>query len=153
MLPSTVGRVPQNTADEVNEQIHRRTEESIAWTIRRGPVAVERRLAELDREWDIERLLEANASSIILVGLVLGTTANRKFLLVPAAVAAFLLLHALQGWCPPLPILRRLGVRTQAEIESERYALKAMRGDFAAAGKDGPRDRTAARMSLDSARG
>jgi len=153
MLPSTVGRVPQNTADEVNEQIHRRTEESIAWTIRRGPVAVERRLAELDREWDIERLLEANASSIMLVGLVLGTTANRKFLLVPAAVAAFLLMHALQGWCPPLPILRRLGVRTQAEIESERYALKAMRGDFAAAGKDGPRDRAAARMSLDSARG
>lgn len=152
MLPSTVGRVPQNTAAEVNEQIRRRTEESIAWTIRRGPVAVERRLAELDREWDIERLLEANASTIILAGLVLGTTANRKFLLVPAGVAAFLLLHALQGWCPPLPILRRLGVRTQAEIESERYALKALRGDFAETGRDEPRDRLASRMSLDAAR-
>jgi hypothetical protein len=38
--------------------------------------------------------------------------------------------HALQGWCPPLPLLRRLGVRTQQEIERERYALKALRGDF-----------------------
>jgi hypothetical protein len=37
----------------------------------------------------------------------------------------------LQGWCPPLPILRSLGVRTADEINEERYALKALRGDFA----------------------
>lgn len=48
----------------------------------------------------------------------------------PAVVAGFLLQHALQGWCPPLPVFRRLGFRTQAEIERERYALKALRGDF-----------------------
>ncbi len=30
--------------------------------------------------------------------------------------------------------------------------MKAMRGDFAEAGKDGPRDRAASRMSLESAR-
>lgn len=130
MLPSTVERVPQNTSEAVNDQIRRRTEESIARTIGSGPAAIERRLQELDEEWDTERLLEANASSIMLVGLVLGTTANRKFLLLPAAVAAFLLIHALQGWCPPLPMLRRLGVRTQPEIEYERYSLKAWRGDF-----------------------
>ena len=138
MLPSTVERVPQNTAHEVNEAIRRRTEASIAKTIGSGPAAIERRLRELDHEWDTERLLEANASSIMLVGLVLGTTANRKFLLLPVAVAAFLLMHALQGWCPPLPALRRLGVRTQSEIESERYALKAWRGDFARMGAREP---------------
>jgi hypothetical protein len=38
--------------------------------------------------------------------------------------------HALQGWCLPVPLLRRLGVRTQREIERERFALKALRGDF-----------------------
>jgi hypothetical protein len=38
--------------------------------------------------------------------------------------------HALQGWCPPLPILRRHGVRAAREIERERYAIKALRGDF-----------------------
>ena len=48
----------------------------------------------------------------------------------PVGVAAFLLQHALQGWCPPLPVFRWYGVRTQSEIEQERYALKAIRGDF-----------------------
>jgi hypothetical protein len=34
--------------------------------------------------------------------------------------------HALQGWCPPVPVLRRLGYRTQPEIEEERCALRAL---------------------------
>jgi hypothetical protein len=46
------------------------------------------------------------------------------------AVQGFFMQHALSGWCPPLPVLRRLGFRTQYEIEQERYALKALRGDF-----------------------
>jgi hypothetical protein len=29
-----------------------------------------------------------------------------------------------------VPVLRRLGVRTMDEINEERYALKALRGDF-----------------------
>lgn len=37
--------------------------------------------------------------------------------------------HALQDWCSPLPVLRRLGVRTAREIVEERFALK-LRGDF-----------------------
>jgi hypothetical protein len=45
-------------------------------------------------------------------------------------VAGFLLQHAVQGWCPPVPLFRRLGFRTAAEIDYERYALKALRGDF-----------------------
>ena len=48
----------------------------------------------------------------------------------PAVVAGFLLQHAAQGWCPPLPLMRRMGVRTRDEINQERYALKALRGDF-----------------------
>lgn len=39
-------------------------------------------------------------------------------------------MHALQGWCPPLPVFRCYGFRTAAEIDYERYALKAIRGDF-----------------------
>ena len=49
----------------------------------------------------------------------------------PVIVTAFLFQHAIQGWCPPLPILRRLGFRTAREIDTERTALKALRGDFA----------------------
>ena len=29
-----------------------------------------------------------------------------------------------------MPVFRRLGVRTAGEIDRERYALKALRGDF-----------------------
>jgi len=44
-------------------------------------------------------------------------------------VQSFYLQHSIRGWCPPLPLLRRLGYRTPMEIEQERAALKALRED------------------------
>lgn len=131
MIATTTTRVADTTTNCVNDTIRLRTEESIARAAAGGPVAIDRRLEELDREWSIERLLEANAASISLVGLALGATVDRRWLALPAVVATFLLQHAVQGWCPPVPVFRRLGVRTAAEIAEERYALKALRGDFA----------------------
>jgi hypothetical protein len=55
---------------------------------------------------------------------------GKKWLLVPAVVLPMLFYHAVQGWCPPLPLFRRLGVRTQREIDAEIYALRLLRGDF-----------------------
>jgi hypothetical protein len=130
MLPTNVERVPGNTADDVNAQIRRQTTDNVAHYGSRGDQTIERRLQQLDAEWDIERTLEANAATVALVGLGLGVLVDRRFLAVPALVAGFLLQHSLQGWCPPLPIFRRRGIRTQPEIEQERYALKAVRGDF-----------------------
>lgn len=130
MIPSTTQRVPQHTAEHVNEEIRRQTEKNVARYATGGSATIERRLQELDREWDMERTLEANASLIALIGLTLGASVNRKWFALPGIVAAFLLQHAVQGWCPPVPIFRRLGFRTQTEIEQERYALKALRGDF-----------------------
>lgn len=144
MIPSTAQRVPDNTAEHVNEEIRRRTEASIARCAAAGPEAIDRRLAELDREWDVERTLEANAATAVLVGLTLGATVDRKWFLFPAVVAGFLLQHAVQGWCPPLPIFRRYGVRTQTEIDYERYALKALRGDFRHLPADGEARNSAA---------
>jgi len=130
MIPSTVDRVPQQTAEHVNERIRRQTEERVRRCAAEGQAAIDRRLAELDREWDIERTLEANAATASLVGLTLGATVDRKWFIFPAVVAGFLLQHAVQGWCPPLPVFRRCGFRTASEIDYERYALKALRGDF-----------------------
>ena len=130
MFTSTSERVPQNTAEDVNQQIRRQTEQSLAECIRKGPAAIERRLAQLDDEWDIERFVETMAPTFSLIGLALGITADRKWLILPAVVQTFFLQHALQGWCPPVPVLRRFGVRTCDEINHERYALKALRGDF-----------------------
>ncbi len=130
MLPSTIDRVPAHTAAEINSQIHRQTEASIAKYASAESLAIEHRLRELDEEWDIERMLEANAATASLIGLVLGATVDRRWYVFPAVVAGFLLQHALQGWCPPLPIFRHYGVRTASEIDHERDALKALRGDF-----------------------
>jgi hypothetical protein len=139
MIPSTTMRVPEHTAEHLNEQIRRQTEEDVARYAAAGPEAIDRRLAELDHEWDIERTLEANAATLALIGVTLGATVDRRWLLLPGVVAGFLLQHAVQGWCPPLPVFRRLGVRTASEIARERYALKALRGDFRDMGAgDGP---------------
>jgi hypothetical protein len=125
-LPSTVNRVPAHTAEHVNQQIRRRTERSVEY-YRQHPQQIGRRLRELEREWDIERTLEANAATLVVAGAVLGLTVDRKFLGIPLVVGGFLLQHALQGWCPPLPVFRRLGLRTAAEIQDERSALEAIR--------------------------
>ncbi len=47
-----------------------------------------------------------------------------------SVIAMFLFSHALWGWCPSVPALRKLGVRTSEEICSEKTALKMLRGDF-----------------------
>jgi hypothetical protein len=130
MMPATADRVPMNTDACANRRIRLRTETNVARYAAMGPRAIERRLVELDYEWDVERYLETMAPSLTLTGLFLGTTVSRKWLLLPIAVQGMFLLHALQGWCPPLPVLRRMGVRTSDEINEERMALKALRGDF-----------------------
>ncbi|MWJ26973.1 DUF2892 domain-containing protein [Halomonas sp. ZH2S] len=129
MLPSTTSRVERNTAASVNREIQQRTEENIAY-FAENPHKIELRLHELEQEWDIERTLEANASTLNLVGITLAAAGYRRWLILPAAVSGFLLQHALQGWCPPIVILRKRGIRTSSEIDLERYALKALRGDF-----------------------
>jgi hypothetical protein len=129
MIPSTAERVPKHTAEHVNERIRRDTEDRVARLAAAGR-AIDQRLAELDHEWDIERTLEANAATASLVGLSLGATVDKRWFFFPAVVAGFLLQHAIQGWCPPVPVFRRMGFRTQTEIDYERYALKSLRGDF-----------------------
>jgi hypothetical protein len=96
-----------------------------------GRAMLTRRLEEVEQESDMERTLEANASTLALTGTVLAVVHSRRWLIVPGVVTAFLLQHALQGWCPPVALFRRLGIRTAREIAAERYAVKALRGDFA----------------------
>lgn len=116
-------RVRRSTPSAINAEIDRRTQANIRHFSGLGRQQVIQRIGELEREWDIERILETNAATLALTGLVLGLTVNRKWLWLPGVVLPFLLQHGLQGWCPPLPILRRLGVRTRGEIDREKYAL------------------------------
>ena len=130
MIPTTTARVPEHTADTVNLRIREQTVRDVERVAAGGAPAIDRRLQELDAEWDIERTLEANAASVAAIGSALALLVDRRFAVMPLIVGGFLLQHAVQGWCPPLPVFRRMGVRTQSEIDEERTALKALRGDF-----------------------
>jgi hypothetical protein len=135
-LSASARRVPEHTAEQVNRAIQQQTLGNIALYATHTE-DIGRRLEELDQEWDVERALETAASSFTLLGLGLGTFVHRRWYLFPAVVAGFLLQHALQGWCPPLSVIRRMGFRTRREIDVERYALKILRGDFKELASDG----------------
>jgi hypothetical protein len=124
-------RVREHTSEEVNRSIDEQTELRIAEYAGQDRSELTRRINELEGEWDMERYLEMNASALAFTGLVLGATVNKRWLALPGVVLPFLFQHAVQGWCPPVPVFRRLGVRTRKEIEREKYALKVLRGDFA----------------------
>jgi hypothetical protein len=124
-------RVRANTAPEINQSIDKKIEKNVRYYSGQPREKIARRIRELDEEWDIERILQAMASSLSLSGIMLGATVDRRWFVLPSLVLSFLLVHAIQGWCPPIPLLRRLGIRTREEIGRERYALKALAGDFA----------------------
>ena len=128
-LPTTRDRVPDNTADDVNKEIDAQITQRVRSALAQ-PADIPQRLRKLDEEWDIERAIEMNASALAFIGTALGFFVHPYWLALPALVTAFLFQHALQGWCPPVPILRRMGFRTSYEIERERQALKAVRGDY-----------------------
>lgn len=115
-------RVRKSTSDAANARIAQTTAERLHHIGYRR-FAIEKRLRELDQEWDVERIIEANASTLALTGIVLGLTVSKKFFVIPLAVTTFLLQHAIQGWCPPIPVLRHHGFRTVHEIERERHIL------------------------------
>ena len=127
-------RVRSVTARQHNTEIDNLIILNLEYYKSEGAAAIDTRIAELDHEWDVERTLELNAGALALTGLLFGTLVSRKWLILPALVGGFLIQHALQGWCPPIEVFRRMGVRTRPEIDREKYALKALRGDFSAAG-------------------
>lgn len=125
-------RIRSSSDPETNQQIDFETLLSIDETLEGGGDGIRRRIEELDREWDIERYLMTNASILAFSGVILAATVSRKWLVVPGVVTAFLLQHAVQGWCPPISVFRRMGIRSRKEIDREKFALKALRGDFQA---------------------
>lgn len=151
MLPDTADRVPQNTAASANKAIEDATRRAVEQYAKR-PEQISTRLDRLDAEWDVERTFELNASGLAFIGVVLAWLVSPWWLILPAVVTAFLFQHAIQGWCPPLPILRRLGFRTIREIDTERFALKALRGDFGPFPRTPAGDDTVAAHALQAAR-
>lgn len=123
-------RVRRHTAHEVLRRIDSDTAASLAHCAAAGPQAIAQRLDDLEREWDTDRVLEIEAATMGLLTLALAA-AKPRLRLLPGMVALAVMTHALTGRYLLMPLFRRLGVRTAREIERERHALKALRGDFA----------------------
>jgi len=119
-------RVRRHTSPNVNRAINQEMQGEVQAHAARDPREIDQRIRKLENEWDIERVLELHAAAIGLIGLVLGTAKNRKWLMLPGIVLSFLAVHVLEGSYPPLAVFRRFGMRTQREIEAEKYALKAL---------------------------
>ncbi|MDD4772400.1 MAG: DUF2892 domain-containing protein [Eubacteriales bacterium] len=124
VFPPTAKRVFLRTNSHVNKSIENRTNQNIRKYEGADSKTLTGRLKELDREWDTERILEVNASVLVFIGTALGFFVSRYWLIIPGAVSFYFLQHALQGWCPPLPIIRRMGIRTAAEISAEREIIQ-----------------------------
>src|SRR5687767_7264141 len=73
IVAPTATRVEKHTASAINRRIRLETYARLE-CIGHRRAAIQRRLEELDQEWDIERAIQLNAASLILAGTVLGMT-------------------------------------------------------------------------------
>ncbi|HEY1186860.1 MAG TPA: hypothetical protein VGE74_04340 [Gemmata sp.] len=95
-----------------------------------GPQAITDRLAQLDREWSAGRATKAFIGVMIVVGFGLTALLNPWWLVLPALGGMFLLQYAFgrSSWLGAT--FREMGLRSGQDIDQERFALRALRGDF-----------------------
>ena len=119
-------RVRNLTSPKVNQRIDDMVENRLQRFKAFDTGHIEHRMVELDREWDIDRTLMALFVALGGATWLLGEKVNKKFKYVFGLQMGFMLFHAYKGWCPPVSILRRMGVRTVREIDAEKAALKTI---------------------------
>jgi hypothetical protein len=134
-LQRRADRVREHSPQYINRRIAREIDIRVQHCLREGRDALLERLGELEREWDIDRVVMANfaivggtAYAVGLQRLTQSLPWRKKrtgWLYFFGAQMGFLLLHASIGWCPPVAVWRRIGVRTKVEIELERTLLLA----------------------------
>ncbi len=123
------GTPAQDMEEQAYQRIRQRTEESVAFYAARLD-QIESRLAELEQEWDVDRSMLAQVAGAAVAGGIMSLLFGRKWALPAAIWGAFGLYHAVTGWCACASMMHRAGMRTRCEVEEERTALKALRGDF-----------------------
>ena len=148
-MPADTDPVREHSGEKATRRLDRERLERIRRFATAPSDVASRHLYELDKQWDIERKLEANAATIMLLSTALAATRSKRWLVLSAVVPGFLLQHAIQGWCPPIEVFRRLGARSRNEIDAERTAIKALRGDFV--GLPDPTGPQAAEQALQAA--
>jgi hypothetical protein len=92
--------------------------------------SIEQRIDDLEAEWDGDRSLMLIASLLSLAGISLGLAVHSYWMIVPIISSLLVLQQSFQGWCLATPLLRKMKIRSRQEIEIEKHALKALRGDY-----------------------
>jgi hypothetical protein len=132
MLSTTTERVARNTSPKYRQQFEQQLRENICRYMSAERHEIDQRLAELDREWNIERAIELEAPAMIALGAILGLTRSRKWFGLSVFAATMVIFHNTQGWYPLLRVFQRMGFRSQNDIEEERMALRVLRKDHLA---------------------
>jgi hypothetical protein len=122
-------RVRRHSPASATEAIDDRTAISVLQATAEGPAAIERRLDDLQKEWDVDRVLMLNFGVLVFAQL-LAARKDRRWLWGPLFQTPLLMMHALVGWCPPVLWFRPLGFRTRFEIQAEREALLRKLGEL-----------------------
>ena len=110
-------------AETVKQKGNVKTQNNLVHYANEPETVIKARIDALEREWDMGRLLELSGSVTTIAGVVLGSRVNKNWFWLPGIVAGFLAMHAVQGWCPPVPLMKAAGVRTRQEIDKEKYGL------------------------------
>lgn len=95
-----------------------------------GPTAIDERLAQLDRAWTAGRASKATMGVLIVAGLILGLTIDPVWLVLPLAGGVILAEHLFTRQSLVGAAFRAMGLPSGADVEQEKLALKALRGDF-----------------------
>ncbi len=115
----------------VNKRIDERVERCVRYMAEQERSEISRYLGRLEREWDSTRAVLVAGSALAVAGLWLGRRSGGRWRILGGVAAGLMLQHGLLGFGPLAELVRALGgVRTRREIDLEKFALKALRGDF-----------------------
>jgi hypothetical protein len=95
-----------------------------------GPQAVSDRLQALEDEPDLETVATLAMAGTGILALVFGLLGSRLWRLLAWIALPLIFAHARGRLSAPGEFLKMLGLRSRKEIQEEKYALKALRGDF-----------------------
>ncbi len=107
-----------------NEMATRKIADNVDYYSLESEEAIRQRIQDLNNEWDAERVGQFNTSVLVLAGIVLAAAIHKKWLILPAAISAFMAVNAVKGGSVPLPATTKL--RTRHEIALEQAGLSAI---------------------------
>src|ERR1051325_9535524 len=91
--PRMRDNVRRHTPSRFNQKIDQAMMKRIWEYARKPPEEISARIAELDREWDIERVMETGAGAVALIGVLMSGLKSRKWLMLSAGALGVLLQH------------------------------------------------------------